>query len=74
MQYSPQKAVKITLACLVLHNMAIEFGTPDPNPDDDDPQDKEGGDDPYPNLCPMPPNVTGQLTRQHLIPTFFTRP
>lgn len=41
LHYKPEKCAKIIIACSVLHNLAIKFGVPDP---DDDQDDQETGD------------------------------
>ena len=63
LRYSPERACKIILACLVLHNIAVEFGTPDPRDNNDDDDN---------TVCVDRPTITGRATRQRVIQQHFT--
>lgn len=63
LRYRPGRACRIITACLVLHNMAVDLGTPmeyDDNHDDDD-SDQE---------CEIPPARTGRAARQTFVARF----
>ena len=69
LRYSPERSCQIIIACLVLHNMALEFGTPDP-----DPQDDNDGDDSDDNtVCHDDPTISGIAMRQRIVQEYFTR-
>ena len=64
LRYTPGRACRIILACIVLHNMAIDFGVPvDEAPEDDDSDDSD--DD-----CQIPPTRGGRAVRQELVNRF----
>lgn len=63
LQYQPEKACKIIMACSVLHNLAIRQGVPL--------QEPPRPDGPMPDAVPLPPpNAAGIQTRQRIIQTF----
>ena len=69
LRYTPQRSCKTTTACVVLHNMALEFGTPDP-----DQQDDSDGDDNEDNtVCNDNPTISGRAMRQRIVQEHFTR-
>ena len=66
LRYTPQRSCKTITACLVLHNMALEFGTPDPDPQDD-------GDDNEDNtVCNDNPTISGRAMHQRIVQEHFT--
>ena len=69
LRYSPERACKIITACLVLHNMAIEFGTPAPDPQDDN----NDNDDDDNTVCNDNPTLSGRAMRQRIVQQHFTR-
>ena len=74
LRYSPGRACKIITACIVLHNLALDFGTPlnDDNDDVDDDDDAVGDhdDDDDPQVWDMPPARGGRIVRQAMVNRF----
>ena len=64
LRYSPGRACRIITACIVLHNLAIDFGTPleDDSADDADDDELE--------VCDMQPARGGRVVRQAMVNRF----
>lgn len=62
LRYTPGRACRIITACIVLHNIALEFGTPM----EDDPVNDDDNDD----ECDMQPTRGGRAVRQDMINRF----
>eukprot|EP00745_Piridium_sociabile_P026390 TRINITY_DN42126_c0_g1_i1.p1 TRINITY_DN42126_c0_g1~~TRINITY_DN42126_c0_g1_i1.p1 ORF type:complete len:207 (+),score=34.75 TRINITY_DN42126_c0_g1_i1:221-841(+) len=62
LRYTPGRSCKIITACIVLHNMAVELGTPmDEVPGEDDHDD---------DVCDMQPTRGGRAVRHDLVQRF----
>lgn len=68
LRYAPAKACGIITACIVLHNLAIEFGTPEPNPLEPDDVQNE-----IDNQYPVFANLSGRAARQQIVQRCFTQ-
>ena len=70
LQYQPHKACKIITSCLVLHNMALEFGIPIEALNENMHQQQQEAD---PGLEEMERGqITGRIKRQQFVRRYFT--
>ena len=68
MRYAPVRATKIITACMVLHNLAIQYGTPLPADDND--EDDDDDSDPR-AACAIAPTLSGKGVRQQIVRQYF---
>ena len=79
-RYTPDKACKIIIACIILHNKAILQRLPPPADDDcnddcnhDDHDDDHCGDNGSDNEHNAPENLNGRMVRDRITQEYFQR-
>ncbi|KAK7095731.1 hypothetical protein V1264_005102 [Littorina saxatilis] len=69
LRYDPPRACRIIMACIVLHNVAMTLGLPDP--DDSDNSDPEDGSDDEIENGDRNGAVSGRLARERIVARYF---